>query len=178
LVRFVASLTPRWLRHRNVPVVASGMTVLARPGAIAARPRLSVVVPAYNEAGSFAALMKSLLDKQLPGLDIEVVVVESNSTDGTRELARRLASHPRVRLILEDRPRGKGHAVRAGLTHATGDFILIQDADLEYDMEDYDALLEPLQQGRACFVLGARHGGGALKMRPSPDPRGAPGLLP
>jgi glycosyltransferase involved in cell wall biosynthesis len=67
--------------------------------------------------------------------------------------------------VLEDRPRGKGHAVRTGLAHATGDFILIQDADLEYDLEDYEALLEPLLQGKIQIVLGSRHGGGAWKMR-------------
>jgi glycosyltransferase involved in cell wall biosynthesis len=80
-------------------------------------------------------------------------------------MAQALAGHPRVRLVLEPRPRGKGHAVRAGLREATGDLVLIQDADLEYDIEDYDALLEPLLQHREAFVLGSRHGGRALKMR-------------
>jgi len=122
-------------------------------------------VPAYNESATFEPLMEAVLQKEIPGLDIEVVLVESNSTDGTRELAQKYADHPRVRLVLEDRPRGKGHAVRTGLAHAKGDFILIQDADLEYDLEDYDALLEPLMSGRAAFTLGARHGGGAWKMR-------------
>ena len=99
-------------------------------------------------------------------MDIEVIVVESNSTDGTREVVRPYALHPRLRLVLEDRPRGKGHAVRAGLAHATGDFVLIQDADLEYDLDDYDVLLEPLAAGREALVLGSRHGGNAWwKMR-------------
>jgi glycosyltransferase involved in cell wall biosynthesis len=93
------------------------------------------------------------------------VVVESNSTDGTRDLARGYGRHPRVKLLLEDRPRGKGHAVRTGLRHATGDFVLIQDADLEYDLDDYEALLEPLRRGQTCFVLGARHGGSTFKIR-------------
>jgi glycosyltransferase involved in cell wall biosynthesis len=77
----------------------------------------------------------------------------------------RYAEEPRVRLVLEDRPRGKGHAVRAGFEQSTGDFVLIQDADLEYDIEDYDALLEPLVSLREAFVLGSRHGGSAWKMR-------------
>jgi glycosyltransferase involved in cell wall biosynthesis len=124
-----------------------------------------VVLPAFNEAATFRPLLESVLAKEIPGLDVEVVVVESNSTDGTRPLALQFRDHPRVRLVLEDRPRGKGHAVRTGLAHATGDFILIQDADLEYDLEDYDALLEPLVSGRAAFTLGARHGGSAWKMR-------------
>jgi hypothetical protein len=129
------------------------------------RRLLSLVVPAYNEAASLEALLDSLLAKQLPRLDIEIIVVESNSTDGTREIAVRYGDHPRVRVILEDRPRGKGHAVRTGLAEARGDFILIQDADLEYDLEDYDALLEPLITGREAFVLGSRHSGSVWKMR-------------
>jgi glycosyltransferase involved in cell wall biosynthesis len=71
-----------------------------------------------------------------------------------------------VKLILEKHPRGKGYAVRTGLKAATGDYVLIQDADLEYDLEDYDGLLEPLVAGRAAFVLGSRHGGrNVWKMR-------------
>jgi glycosyltransferase involved in cell wall biosynthesis len=71
-----------------------------------------------------------------------------------------------VKLILEEQPRGKGYAVRIGLKAATGDYVLIQDADLEYDLEDYDGLLEPLVAGRAAFVLGSRHGGrNVWKMR-------------
>jgi glycosyltransferase involved in cell wall biosynthesis len=67
---------------------------------------------------------------------------------------------PSVRILHEDRPRGKGHAVRAGIAQATGDFVLIQDADLEYDVDDYDALLEPLRDYSRAFVLGSRHLGG------------------
>jgi SAM-dependent methyltransferase len=130
------------------------------------QPVLSVIVPAYNEAKTFDTLMQALLRKELHGIRIEIVLVESNSTDGTRELVLKYKDHPRVKLILEERPRGKGHAVRNGLAAATGDYILIQDADLEYDLEDYDALLEPLVAGREAFVLGSRHGGqNVLKMR-------------
>jgi glycosyltransferase involved in cell wall biosynthesis len=102
----------------------------------------------------------------LPDLQTEIVIVESNSTDGTRELVQQFKNHPRVKLILQESARGKGYAVRAGLKAATGDYILIQDADLEYDLEDYDALLEPLVAGRCAFVLGSRHGGrNVWKMR-------------
>jgi SAM-dependent methyltransferase len=166
VVRLVARLTPGRLRAKNVPVVASGMVVLARAGAEVSNRTLSVIVPAYNEAATLAAMLGPLLLKEIPGVDIEVVLVESNSTDGTRAIAESYRDHPRVRLVLEDRPRGKGHAVRAGLAHATGDWVLIQDADLEYDLNDYDALLEPLRAGREAFVLGSRHGGNAWwKMR-------------
>jgi glycosyltransferase involved in cell wall biosynthesis len=130
-----------------------------------ARQKLSVIMPAYNEASSFAKVVDAVLDKTLPGLDIELIIVESKSTDGTRELAMKYGAHPRVKLILEETPRGKGHAVRSGLEAADGDYILIQDADLEYDIEDYDALLEPLVEGREAFVLGSRHSGSVWKMR-------------
>ena len=108
---------------------------------------------------------RRLLSKRVAGIDLEIIVVESASTDGTHEIVARYADHPRVRIVWQDRARGKGHAVRAGLELARGDYVLIQDADLEYDLEDYDALLQPLVDGRAAFVLGARHGGVAWKMR-------------
>ena len=144
---------------------AAGMAFMARAGEERRRQTLSLVVPVFNEARTFVANFEKLLAKIVPGLDIEIVVVESNSTDGTRDLVARYADHPRVTVVWEDRPRGKGHAVRSGLERITGDYVLIQDADLEYDLEDYEALLEPLVQGQAAFVLGARHGGSAWKMR-------------
>lgn len=165
LMQTVLSFVPPTLRNRNVSVVASGMIALASAATIPQRRKVSVVVPAYNEAATFEQLMNALLRKEIPELDIEIVIVESNSTDGTRDIALRYKEHPRVHLVLEDRPQGKGHAVRTGFKHATGDFILIQDADLEYDLEDYDVLLEPLVQGRRAFVLGSRHGGNVWKMR-------------
>jgi len=85
-----------------------------------------------------------------------VIIVESNSTDGTREIVQQFAGRPGVQVVLEDRPRGKGHAVRTGLQHVTGTIVLIQDADFEYDIDDYDALLEPILQHKASFVLGSR----------------------
>ncbi|HBD10150.1 MAG TPA: glycosyltransferase family 2 protein, partial [Syntrophobacteraceae bacterium] len=94
----------------------------------------------------------------------EIIVVESSSKDGTHELAKQYQNHPDVRLIIQERPRGKGNAVRLGLEQASGDIILIQDADLEYDLNDYEALLEELISYRSLFVLGARHGGN-WKMR-------------
>jgi glycosyltransferase involved in cell wall biosynthesis/2-polyprenyl-3-methyl-5-hydroxy-6-metoxy-1,4-benzoquinol methylase len=171
LVDTAVRFLPHKLRERNLSVVASGMVALARARELPQQRTVSVVLPAYNEAATFGTLMELLVQKRLPALDMELVVVESNSTDGTREIAQRYSNHPKVRLVLEDQPRGKGHAVRTGLQHATGDFILIQDADLEYDLEDYEALLEPLVQNRAAFVLGSRHGGSAWKMRQFADQR-------
>lgn len=164
-IRSFARLAPSALRKTQREVPSSDMLAFCRAAVPRARRMLSIVVPAFNEAASFGELMDAVLAKEVPGLDIEVIVVESNSTDGTRDIAMRYRNHPRVKVILEEKPRGKGHAVRTGLAEATGDFILIQDADLEYDLEDYDALLEPLMTGREAFVLGSRHSGSVWKMR-------------
>jgi len=115
------------------------------------------VMPVYNERTSFPTLMNALIGKSIPDVDMDIVVVESNSTDGTREEVRKFEGRPGVQVIYESAPRGKGHAVRTGLARATGDYILIQDADLEYDLDDYEPLLRPLMDGRAAFVLGSRH---------------------
>ena len=125
------------------------------------RKTCSIIVPVFNEKDTFPELMRALLNKRLDslGLDREIILVESNSTDGTREQVASFATTPGVRIIWQDRPRGKGYAVREGFQAATGDIVLIQDADLEYDLNDYDALLEPLLRDRAAFVLGSRHSG-------------------
>jgi hypothetical protein len=122
--------------------------------------RLSVIMPVFNERQTFRKAMDSLLGKSIPGMEIEFIIVESNSTDGTRDDVLEYSDNPRIRTILEERPQGKGHAVRMGLAEAQGDFVIIQDADLEYDIDDYDSLLEPLRQFEVGFVLG---------MRTSPD---------
>ena len=158
-------LLPTTLRRLPIRTPSSYRVFLARRQEKTARPTLSVVVPAYNEAPTFDLAFQRLLAKEIDGVDIDLIVVESNSTDGTRDLVAKYADHPRVTVVWEDRPSGKGHAVRAGLEKAHGDYVLIQDADLEYDLEDYEALLEPLLGGRSAFVLGARHGGVAWKMR-------------
>jgi glycosyltransferase involved in cell wall biosynthesis len=130
---------------------------------------LSVIVPIYNEAATVRQSLDAILAKEVPGWTLQIIMVESNSTDGTRPIVQTYSTHPRVKLILEDRPRGKGHAVRAGLVHATGDVILIQDADLEYDLNDYDTLLAPIAAGRQEFVLGSRHGEGGWAIRKFSD---------
>lgn len=116
---------------------------------------LSVIVPVFNEADYLRSVLDELLAKEFV-IPHEVIVVESNSTDGSREIAQSYEGHPRVRVIYEDRPQGKGSAVRRGLAEATGTIVLIQDADYEYDLDDYDSLLEPIVQRRTGFVLGSR----------------------
>lgn len=118
---------------------------------------LSVILPVYNEAATAGQLIDTVVSKPMPGWKMEVIIIESNSTDGTRDIVLKYKDHPRVKLILEDRPRGKGHAARAGLDQATGDYVLIQDGDLEYDPADYEKLLAPLVAGTNTFVLGSRY---------------------
>lgn len=163
-IRTVFRLTPSFLRQIPVRISSSSSVVVAARAEYRPRPLLSILVPVFNERATFCKLMDALLKHTIAGVDREIVLVESNSTDGTRDEVKRYAAHPEVKLILEDRPRGKGYAVRTALAHATGDFCVIQDADLEYDLNDYDTLLEPLLERREAFVLGARHGGN-WKMR-------------
>jgi 2-polyprenyl-3-methyl-5-hydroxy-6-metoxy-1,4-benzoquinol methylase len=164
-LRLAHRFLPDRLRQKHLRVVASGMIAIGTAGVLPQRRKLSIVLPAYNEAATIGTVLNALLEKDLEPLDKEIVLVESNSSDGTREIALKYEHHPNVRVVLEERPQGKGHAVRTGLRHATGDFILIQDADLEYDLEDYEVLLEPLLNGRLAFVLGSRHGGKTWKLR-------------
>src|SRR5262249_55705907 len=105
--------------------------------------KLSIVFPVYNEAKYVAQVIDAILAKELK-IPKELIIVESKSTDGSREIVQRYANEPGVKLLLEEEPRGKGHAVRTGLAAVTGTIILIQDADFEYDLDDYDALLEPI----------------------------------
>lgn len=145
-------------------VPSSTVYVTARAAAEPAEPVVSIVVPAFNESATFAKLMDALLAKELEGLRKEIIVVESGSGDGTRELALQYADRAGVKLLLQPAPRGKGNAVREGIAAATGHILMIQDADLEYDLDDYEAVLRPILQWRSMFVLGSRHRGN-WKMR-------------
>lgn len=118
--------------------------------------KLSIILPAYNEENTLRDLIERVLAQPLPDVERELIVVESNSKDGTRAIVQELEKQGRLKAIYEDRPQGKGHAVKAGLAAATGDFVVIQDADLEYDVADYPALLAPLLSGQRLFVLGSR----------------------
>ena len=176
LIALAGRLVPERLNDLRVRLGTSGMVVTARRGEPRGAPLCSIVVPVYNERATFSELMDALLARRIPGMERQIIVVESNSTDGTREAALGYRQHPEVEVILQDRPRGKGHAVREGLARARGDVVLIQDADLEYDLNDYDSLLEPLRSWRALFVLGARHGG-SWKMRRFSDAKGLAAML-
>lgn len=127
--------------------------------------KLAVILAAYNEENTVRKVIENVLKKQIPNINIELVIIESNSTDKTRAIIGEYEGCDRVRIIWQDKARGKGNAIRAGFAQASSDFILIQDADDEYDVDDYDELLAPLVNGDAAFVLGARHGGRVWKMR-------------
>ena len=119
--------------------------------------RLSIVVPVYNEKATFPILIEKVIGVALPrGLEKEIVIVEGGSTDGTREEVRRYDGRPGIKIVWEDAPRGKGAAVRAGLAEITGDLVLIQDGDLEYDIADYPRLLEPLLDETCDVMFGSR----------------------
>lgn len=92
----------------------------------------------------------------MPGLDKEILIVEGNSTDGTREIIKEYENRPGVRVFYEEKPRGKGAAVRIGLENMTGDIVLIQDGDLEYEVSDYPKVLGPIMEGKADIVFGSR----------------------
>jgi len=120
--------------------------------------KLSVVIPVYNEHQTLREVVEKVL--AVP-LDLEVVCVDDGSTDGSRQILAQLAgAHPQIRILLQPRNQGKGAALRRGIQEATGDFVIIQDADLEYDPSDYPRLLEPVIQGKADVVYGSRFQGG------------------
>jgi len=117
--------------------------------------KLSILFPCFNEERTVREVLEALLAKEVK-IEKEIVVVESNSTDNTRAIVREFEGRPGIKIVYEDKPQGKGHAVKTALQHATGSIILIQDADFEYDLDDYDALLEPILQRKTSFVLGSR----------------------
>jgi len=119
-------------------------------------PAISVVIPAYNEVATIGEVIGRV---QACGFEHEIIVVDDASTDGTREYLQKLED-PTVRCFFHAVNRGKGAALRLGFAAARNEFVIVQDADLEYDPQDYATLLEPLQDGRADMVYGSRFLGG------------------
>src|SRR5882757_1698042 len=121
--------------------------------------KLSVVMPVYNERATLRESIRRVL--AMP-IDIELLCVDDGSRDGSREILEELQlKHSQIRALLQPHNMGKGAALRRGIQEAKGDFVIIQDADLEYDPSDYPALLEPLLQGKADVVFGSRFLGAA-----------------
>jgi glycosyltransferase involved in cell wall biosynthesis len=121
--------------------------------------KLSVVMPVYNEKATIRQIVEKVLAVDL---EKEVIIVDDGSTDGTRDLLKELEAElgGAVRILYADRNRGKGSAVRTGIAQATGDVLIVQDADLEYDPEEFHNLLDPYLKGRAAVVYGSRFLGG------------------
>ena len=119
---------------------------------------LSVVIPCYNEIDTVEALIDSV--ERAPIREKQIIVVDDASTDGTRELLRDKIEACVDRVIYHEKNQGKGAALRSGFAAATGDIVLVQDADLEYDPRDYSKLLAPILEGKADVVFGSRFSGG------------------
>ena len=138
--------------------------------------KLSIIIPAYNEIQTIAEIVERVravplnvdtwsgeVHEERVTLERELVIVDDGSTDGTRDYLRTLQEAPNIQIIFHEVNQGKGAAVRTGLQHATGDIMLIQDADLEYDPRDYPKLLLPILENRVQVVYGSRFRGGPSK---------------
>ncbi len=119
--------------------------------------KLSVIIPAYNEKDTIREIIDRVKAVVLPGVEKEIIVVDDGSRDGTRDI---LKTIPGIQFIFHEKNRGKGGALKTGFQHATGDLVIIQDADLEYDPEDYKKVLRPILDGHADVSYGSRFVGG------------------
>ena len=114
--------------------------------------KLSVIIPAYNEAKN----LKTILNRvQKVNIEKEIIFVDDGSSDNSREILKGITG-TNVKVVYHDKNMGKGVAVRTGLLYATGDIVIIQDADLEYDPEDYPKLIQPIREGKTAVVYGSR----------------------
>jgi glycosyltransferase involved in cell wall biosynthesis len=120
--------------------------------------KLSVVIPVYNEKNTIKTIVNQVQGVNIE-LDKEIILVDDGSTDGTQEILKELKSEV-VKVFIHEKNQGKGNALQTGFSKATGDFVIIQDADLEYDPKEYPQLLTPLLDGRADAVYGSRFLGG------------------
>ncbi len=127
--------------------------------------KLSIVIPVYNEVNTIAEIVRSVCEIDI-NMEKELILIDDGSTDGTQNVILNLEKeHPQCKIVFHEKNMGKGAAVRSGFLASSGDIILIQDADLEYDPHDYSVLLAPILNGHADVVYGSRFiGGGAHRV--------------
>ena len=118
--------------------------------------KLSIIMPVYNEQETLSEILGQVRDVELDGVEKEIIVVDDGSTDGSPDILAGEAEAGDLHILSHDQNRGKGAAVRTAIEHASGDLILIQDADLEYDPRDYPNLIRPIMEGRVAVVYGSR----------------------
>jgi len=119
------------------------------------KPTLSIIVPVFNEERTLVPLLKKVWAVKLMGLQKKIIVVDDGSSDKTREILKKV-KFPGMEVYFHPKNRGKGAAIRTAIPHTTGDYVVVQDADLEYDPSDYEKLLVPLMEGKADVVYGSR----------------------
>lgn len=120
--------------------------------------KLSVVIPCFNEAGTICSVVEAV--KASPVKDCEIIIVDDCSTDSTRDILRSKIEHQVAKVIYHHKNRGKGAALRTGFAVATGDIVIVQDADLEYDPQEYPLIIAPILDNKADVVFGSRFAGG------------------
>ncbi len=122
--------------------------------------QITVIIPVYNEASTIQEIVRRV---QATGLASQIIIVDDGSTDGTQAILQGLKQHSNIHILFHDRNQGKGTAIRTGLQYATGDVVIIQDADLEYDPREYPNLLKPIEENIADIVYGSRFLGAARR---------------
>ena len=122
--------------------------------------KLSVVMPVYNEEATILSIVQRVRDVRIEGIEQELIIIDDCSKDGTRKEIEKLQGTPGIVLLFHEKNRGKGAALRTGFTAATGDMVIVQDADLEYDPQEFPRLIKPILDGKADVVFGSRFVGG------------------